>query len=233
MQTTKLIRTLSCSLTVILMLTVAPLHAEQLPYLCEFGLQGGLSYYVGDATQHIFLNPQYAAGLQFRYKFTNRWALQVKGQWQQIKYPAPDEQGTPMQDAMLTNQIINLDVVGEFNFFRFGEKQYDSRIKPITPYIFLGVGMGLYNDYSKVGAYLPFGFGMKWKFAPRWGLNIAWQHQLFFADNLENNELYNNYPNEYKMNGSNILKNDLTSTLTLGIVFEFAKQKAVCRRCQW
>lgn len=223
--------TMSTMLITFLLSTMC-MYAEDRPYLCEFGVQGGLSYYVGDAVPHIFMYPQYAAGGQFRYKFTPRWALQVKGQWQQIKYPAPDEQGVPVKDNMLKNQMINIDVVAEFNFFRFGQKQYDTRIKPITPYIFLGVGMGVYNDYSKVGAYMPFGFGMKWKFAPRWGLNIAWQHQLFFADNLENNPLYDNYPNEYKMNGSNILKNDLTSTLTLGIVFEFARQKAVCRRCQ-
>ncbi|MBR1808495.1 MAG: outer membrane beta-barrel protein [Paludibacteraceae bacterium] len=225
-------QTLTLVLLTLFMLSTTTAHTEERPYLCEFGVQGGLSYYVGDAVPHIFMYPQYAAGAQFRYKFTPRWALQVKGQWQQIKFPAPDEQAMPVKGETATNRIINVDVVAEFNFFRFGQKQYDTRIKPITPYIFLGVGMGLYNDYSKVGAYLPFGFGMKWKFSPRWGLNIAWQHQLFFADNLENNELYNNYPNGYRMNGSNILKNDLTSTLTLGIVFEFAKQKAVCRRCQ-
>lgn len=219
-------------LLIICLLSTTKGYAEELRYLCEVGVQGGLSYYVGDATQHIFMNPQYAAGAQFRYKFTPRWALQVKGQWQQIKYPAPNEQGTPIKGNMLTNQLVSIDATAEFNFFRFGEWQYDTRIKPITPYIFLGVGMGLYNGYGDIGAYLPFGFGLKWKFSKICGLNIAWQHQFFFADNLENNALYNNYPNEYKMNGSNILKNDLTSTLTLGIVFEFGKQKGACRYCK-
>ncbi len=215
-----------------LILSALYVSAEELSYRCEFGLQGGLSYYVGDATPHIFMNPQYAAGAQFRYKFTPRWALQVKGQWQQIKFPDSDEQGTPIKGSMLTKQIISIDAVAEFNFFRFGEKQYDSRIKPITPYIFLGVGAGLYNDFGDIGAYFPFGFGLKWKFAPRWGLNLAWQHQLFFADNIESNKLYDDYPTEFNMNGSNIFKYDLTSTLTLGIVFEFAREKAVCRFCK-
>lgn len=217
---------------IICLSSVSVLHAEELRYLCEAGMQGGLSYYVGDATQHIFMNPRYAAGAQFRYKFTPRWALQVKGQWQQIKFPAPDEQGTPVKGSFQENKIVSIDATAEFNFFRFGERQYDSRIKSLTPYIFLGFGMGLYNDYRQTGAYIPFGLGLKWKFSQRFGLNIAWQHQFFFTDNLENNVLYDNYPNDYKMNGNNILKNDLTSTLTLGIVFEFGKQKVVCRRCR-
>ena len=89
-----------------LILSALYVSAEELSYRCEFGLQGGLSYYVGDATPHIFMNPQYAAGAQFRYKFTPRWALQVKGQWQQIKFPDSDEQGTPIKGSMLTKQMI-------------------------------------------------------------------------------------------------------------------------------
>lgn len=226
--------TYSCITLITLLLSAHIVCADDRPYLCEFGVQGGIGYYVGDATPHIFNHPSYAAGAQFRYKFTPRWALQVKGQFQEIRFPAPDGNGYPIEHPqktdMLSNHIISVDVVGEFNFFRLGQKQYDSRIKPITPYIFLGVGMSVYNGYKTVGAHMPFGFGMKWKFAPRWGLNIAWQHQLYFADNLENNKAYDN---TYNLNGSNILNNDLTSTLTLGIVFEFAKQKNVCKHCQW
>ena len=57
---------------------------EQRPYLCEIGLQAGCGYYVGDATPHIFTNPREAYGIHFRYKFTKRWALQVKGLTQRI-----------------------------------------------------------------------------------------------------------------------------------------------------
>ena len=66
-------------LTVILCgLTVLGLRAEQLPYLCDFGVQGGLGYYIGDAQGHPFMMPREVYGAQFRYKFNNRWALQVK-----------------------------------------------------------------------------------------------------------------------------------------------------------
>ena len=193
-------------------------------YHLEAGLQAGCGYYVGDATPHIFHNVREAYGAHLRYKFTKRWALQVKGLHQVIRGPIPD-----MTDAMWQNKLINLDVMAEFNFFQFGLGEYDTRIKPVSPYIFAGIGVGLYGlKYQTAAAYFPFGFGLKWKFAERWGLNLAWQHNLYFADSLEGTDPLGNTHN---LNGSNILNYDLTGQLTLGIVFEFAREKKICRFC--
>lgn len=219
---------------VVLFAGVQKASAEQLPYLCELGIQGGMSYYTGDAQPHIFLRPRETYGAQFRYKFTPRWALQVKGQAQRIAYPYPKE-GESLK--LYHNQVVGVDAVAEFNFFRFGERTYDTRYKPITPYMFLGVGCAFYNGNVladrpslKMAAYLPLGIGMKWKFSQHFGLNIAWQHNIYLADNLEG---IADYDNTYKLNGSNLLNCDLTGTITLGMVFEFARQKSACRTCQW
>ena len=106
--------------------------ADDRPYLCELGLQAGCGYYVGDATTHIFNNPREAYGAHFRYKFTNRWALQVKGLTQRITGYAYDDR-MQKQDAMWSTQMVNLDAMAEFNFFRCGGKTYDTRVKPLTP----------------------------------------------------------------------------------------------------
>lgn len=218
-------------------------QADDRPYLCELGLQAGCGYYVGDATMHIFNNPREAYGAHFRYKFTNRWALQVKGLTQRITGPVYDERMQKTDDSWST-QIINLDAMAEFNFFRFGGKTYDTRIKPLTPYIFLGVGVALYGNGMNVAAwdwsgyggsapvafYIPMGFGLKWKFSERLGLNLAWQHNIYMADNLEGMAVLNN---QHNLNGSNLLNFDVSSQLTLGIVFEFAKEKAICRTCYY
>ncbi len=209
-------------------LSTFAVRADERPFLCEWGLQGGLGYYVGDATDHIFNDIQWAAGTHFRYKFDQRWALQVKGQVQNMVFPLQNEVGMQL-DAKGDNFLLNLDVMGEFNFFRFGLKQYDERVKQFTPYIFLGVGVSSYSNFGDWAAYFPFGLGLKWKFAQRWGLNLAWQHNLYFADNLEGKDYYDNTQD---LNGSNILKNDLTSSLTLGIVFEFGKAAKVCHTCE-
>lgn len=221
----------------------ASAYADDRPYLCEFGVQAGCGYYVGDATMHIFNNPREAYGAHFRYKFTNRWALQVKGLTQRITGPTYNNRMQPTEE-MWSTQMINIDVMAEFNFFRFGGKTYDTRIKPITPYIFIGAGLAMYGkdmnvvawnwgDYGgkvPVAFYIPMGFGLKWKFSERMGLNLAWQHNIYMADNLEGREELNN---TYDLNGSNILNFDVASQLTLGIVFEFAKEKKVCRTCEY
>lgn len=193
------------------------------PNLCEVGVQGGCGYYVGDATGHIFQNVRETYGGQFRYKFTPRWALAAYGYEQTILIPT---------ESGKERQILgNVDVTAEFNFFRIGERQYDKRYMPLSPYMFLGVGCSMfrYEEAWTAAAYLPVGFGLKWKFSDHVGLNLRWQHNIFFSDKIEGKEDLNN---KHELNGSNIFNNDITSQLTLGIVFEFARERKVCKFCK-
>ena len=41
------------------------------------------------------------------------------------------------------------------------------------------------------------------------------------------------FNDSYSMNGGNVMNNDLTSTLTVGIVFEFAPGKKICTICPY
>ena len=211
------------------------------PYLCEVGIQAGCGYYVGDAAEHIFMNPREAYGIHFRYKFTKRWALQVKASGQRItgnEYEYKTGVGAVKLDSKWQNLLVNVDVMAEFNFFRFGDaNKFDKRIKPYTPYIFLGIGAGLYGaegytkgNFNKVMAYFPFGIGFKWKFHEFVGLNIAWQHNIYMADNIEGRAALDN---KHQLNGWNWMNCDLTGMLTAGIVFEFARAKKECRICNW
>ena len=213
-----------CALaSLLLLLTTMVAKADELPYKCDFGVQGGLCYYVGDATPHVFQNIQWTAGAQFRYKFDPRWALQIKGQYDNFAFR--------YEDIKYQRAMINIDAVAEFNFFRFGISEYNDKIKPITPYIFLGIGMSIYNlGNEHFTGYFPFGFGLKYKPLPRMTLLLAWQHQLYFTDAIEGLDPLNNVA---ELNGSNILLNDLTSTLTFGIVFEFIQQRQVCATCNF
>ncbi len=205
--------------------------AQAQPYLCEFGLQGGAGYYVGDAAPHIFMAPREAYGLHFRYKFTKRWALQVKVSGQRITGHNYTIRGERL-DSKWQNQLVNVDVMAEFNFFRFGTaNRFDKRIRPYTPYIFLGIGAGTSGVGTKnlrATAYIPLGIGFKWKFHEQVGLNIAWQHNIYMSDNLEGRD---ELDNKHQMNGWNWMNCDLTGMFTVGIVFEFAKAKKACRVC--
>lgn len=151
--------------------------------------------------------------------------------------------------------IWSADMVCEFNFFQFGSPSYDYRVKTYTPYLFLGIGGSLSNKQAmiadavaipmvkrnriNVSAYVPVGIGVKWKFANRWQLQVAWQHQIYLSDNLEGYiqgidftesedllKLEHGVLNDtHDLNGFNILNNDITSTLTIGISYEFGDQR--------
>ncbi len=219
-------------------LVATPLSAQTngQPYLCEIGFQAGCGYYVGDAAPHIFTHPREAYGIHFRYKFTKRWAIQAKVSGQRITGNDFTMKGEKLSSTWQT-QMVNADVMAEFNFFRFGSSnKYDKRIRPYTPYIFLGIGAGVYDGAwlgtpgtgTHAAAYIPLGIGFKWKFHEQCGLNIAWQHNIYMADNLEGRETLDN---KYQMNGWNWMNCDLTGMLTVGLVFEFARAKKACRIC--
>lgn len=206
------------------------LSAEQRMLHCELGIDAGCGYYVGDATPHIFQNVRETYGANFRYMFTRRWAVRVKGMAHRITGYNSDGTGFVVKDnGMWTNQLINLDAVAEFNFFPFGDVRGESRIKPISPYIATGVGVCLHSKGEKVAAYMPFIVGLKWRCSTYCTLHMAWEHHVYFADNLENVEDYNNKNN---LNGNNLMNVDVTGQLVVGVAVAFAREKRKCRTCE-
>ena len=239
---------------------------------CEIGVQVGCGYYVGDATKMIFATPREVFGVQARYNFDSRWAMQIKAQRHRIVYSYTPEPTTEVPAPLSTkfqNPMWNFDVTAEYNFFRFGLHPYDSRVKHVTPFIALGIGLTMVNKeatiyslkdlvYPRVqlkkdegekgidfgGFYIPISIGVKWRFAPRWQLQACWQHQIYLKDNIEGYmpgldkiDEKDPYPhailnNADGLNGVNVLNNDLTSTLTVGVVFEFGRREKQCYFCE-
>lgn len=263
-------------------------------YWMEVGLQGGAAYYAGELAEHVFVSTRETYGAQARVKITPRWAVQLKGQYQRVsntvQFDELDEfkqiEGLKGLRGNYSLPVWHFDVVGEYNFFELGLDEYNIHMRSITPYMFVGVGVSFLDGYSKknhFAFYVPLGVGVKWKFAERWQLQLAWQHNVYMwnGDGFEG-DLYRvwnkdgacvwdrkverdavrgskilggvpsgmipdialvahlgemqDYPkmldNSYKMNGSNIMNNDVTSTLTIGVVFEFTPQKKLCVLCE-
>lgn len=203
-------------------------------YHMEIGIQGGGGYYAGDATKHIFRDVKETYGGHFRYKFDRRWSLQAKGLYHHIGGSFDEEVVTKTETTVVRrkwqNSMANVDVMCEFNFFRLGLSEYDRRIKRYSPYVFVGFGLSLYNKgFSTVGCYIPVGIGFKYNFGQRFGINIAWQHNIYLKDNLEN---IPRYGNTFKMNGSNIMNNDITSQFTLAFIIELIRKNRICRYCE-
>lgn len=264
-------------------------------YWMEVGLQGGAAYYAGELAEHVFVSTRETYGAQARVKITPRWAVQLKGQYQRVsntvQFDELDEfkqiEGLKGFKGNYSLPVWHVDMVGEYNFFELGLDEYNIHMRSITPYMFVGVGVSFLDGYSKknhFAFYVPLGVGVKWKFAERWQLQLAWQHNVYMwnGDGFEG-DLYRvwnkdgacvwdrkverdavrgskilgwvpsgmnipdialvahlgemqGYPktldNSYKMNGSNIMNNDVTSTLTIGVVFEFTPQKKLCVLCE-
>ena len=158
-----------------------------------------------------------AYGAHYRYKFTSRWALQVKGMTQRIVGSDYTIRGEQL-DTRWENHMVNIDVMAEFNFFRYGIGGSNTGIKPYSPYIFLGIGAAVYGygqesfTMDNIACYVPVGIGFKWKFAEWCGLNIAWQHNIYMADNIECKETLDN---KHQLNGWNWMNCDVKGQLTL------------------
>lgn len=197
----------------------------------ELGVQGGLMYYIGDAHPKMFQDIREMYGAEVSYLFTQRWSLMLQGTTGRIagrtatQYGLPDPQG-----EMWTNRLVDIDVVARFNFLPFGiTNKYDKKARPYTPYIFAGFGLAMHQNFTKFTPYVPVGVGFRWICSEHLGMFVAWQNNICFGDNLEP---VPGYDNIYELNGSNPLNCDMTSTIQFGIVFEFAKEKKICKFCQ-
>lgn len=219
------------------------LYAESSLYGLEVGFQAGAGYYAGDAASLFMAGSggslhhlREVYGVQCRYRFDYRWAMQIKGQRQCVKYS--------FMDNVYVNPMWNIDATCEFHFFRFGLHPYDPKIKSVTPFLFIGIGMtlcnqgaylindvGLISDY-KTGLYVPLGIGVKWMFAERWQLQAMWQNQVYVynGDGIEGMSELNN---SYDMNGINIMNNDIVSSFTIGLTFAFWKKNDQCIHCTY
>ena len=197
----------------------------------EVGVQGGMMYYVGDAHPKMFQDIREAYGAEVSYLFNQRWSVMLQGTAGRLAGHVPDEQGRPDPQAeMWTNYLVSIDATARFNFLPFGiNDKYDLRVKPFTPYIYAGIGLTMHQGFTHFAPYIPVGIGFRWACSEHIGMYLAWQNNLVFADNLEPDPLYNNI---HELNGSNILNMDVVSTIQFGIVFEFAKEKSVCKFCK-
>jgi hypothetical protein len=206
-----------------MLMTSTSILAQNRVYNMDVGLQGGLSYCMGEQSKYAFQSTVESFGVQFRYKINPRWAIQLKEQNFRLSSSAP-----------MDSLFFNLDVTGEYNFFRFGLDPNNIRLKRWTPYVFAGFGVTMGPIEGRAVCYLPLGLGVKWKFADRWQLQAAWQHQIYLGENGDkfdglddgSNIIYN--PENPSAKVVNILKNDVISTFTIGVIFEFARSKNVC-----
>lgn len=131
----------------------------------EFGLQVGIGSFKGLETPnttptcsrtHEFapLAGSYGMpafetfGLVARYRIDQRWAVQLQGMRQRMRFQEDWTAITGTKDNYFYfyNAMWNIDAMAEFNFLNYGfVANRVLRVHTVTPYVALGIGTSLYN----------------------------------------------------------------------------------------
>ncbi len=179
----------------------------------EFGLFGGVSYYMGELNPHTqFSHSRPAIGGLARYAFTDRLAAKVAitaagiagdypdhddlyVNWAGTTYSMTDEEGnvvsTTDRSYSFDRTLVDIVAMGEFNFRSYDHifRQDESRF---TPYLTLGIGATCYKRYEDGDdgktvfvLSLPFGLGAKYKVNKWLRLGLEWRMHKTFVDDLD------------------------------------------------
>jgi hypothetical protein len=173
----------------------------------EVGVFCGLSYYLGDINPGIhFLMSKPAYGAIARVNLDTRWTVKATGY--RGKIAGDDHTGRTNTERSLKfeSKITDISVTAEFNFFDYTT---GSRKNILTPYIFGGIGMVLFNPmadgvklksigtegqnvgfdgrkpYSLVAFSIPFGIGFKYSLNRRFSVTGEWGLRKSFTDYLD------------------------------------------------
>lgn len=178
----------------------------------EFGPLGGVTYYIGDLNPKIHFNfSKPAFGGIIRYNFTPRWALRASIIAGKMEGDDTKTEAVKNRNLKFTSNITEISLQGELHFFKFIT---GSQRNCITPYVFGGVGIMLFNpqtvvngemvslrDMGTEGQYsaiyperspynltqicIPFGMGVKFSFAKRFCVTFEWGMRKLFTDYLD------------------------------------------------
>jgi hypothetical protein len=160
----------------------------------NFGLIGGLSYYMGDINpSRHFYNPSYAIGAIYRINLNPRYAIRGNASYttlsgSDLDFPDLLHPDRPYEPVSFTTSLLDMNIQGEFNFIPFtpniGRFNY-------TPYVSAGIGfsMALSTD-AGAGHHLtfPFGIGAKLNISKKISTGIEWSFRKTFTDLIDGQE---------------------------------------------
>lgn len=176
-------------------------------------------------------NPFYfknaGGGMFVKRNLNSTWGVQLAYNFLQLHASDADD-SDPYRKArgrMFTNNVHELALRGDFNFFRYIA---GSHINRYTPYLFAGLAAikhqpyvnfqngGKYelaalklqenNSLKKIAIALPIGAGFKYNIKGPWTIGAELGYRTVFSNDIDN--ISNNYPIEYP-NGDPIDKNSL------------------------
>ena len=181
----------------------------------EFGLMGGVSYYMGDLNPETpFKQVMPAGGIFYKYNFNERFSVRGAFTLGYLKgYDSKSKVASQLERNLnFESWIYDFAITGEFNFFKYAPGDMSH---PITPFIFGGIAVFKFNPtttagdgnkyelqplgtegqgtvayapskkYSLTTASIPFGIGVKANISKTFSVGIEWGMRYAFTDYLD------------------------------------------------
>ncbi len=216
-------------LLLIFVLTSPKLYAQaDEEYLLEIGGGIGAVSYLGDFNSSIVGNIQPMGTVLLRRVLNPYMDVtanvsygQLKGSYSSSNTFYPEYQG---QTYSFSNPLVDLSLRYEYNFWPYGTGRDYRGAKPLTPFVFGGLG-GTYTHTSGtvLATNLLLGAGVKYKAAPRLNIILDWGIHFTTSDKLDGAE------DPYFVKSTGAFKNkDCYSALQLTVTYSFL---AKCRTC--
>ena len=196
----------------------------------EYGLFGGIAYYLGDLNPGVhFRNIQPAYGIFGRYNIDPRWAVKLSATRGKVKSFSGNSNYLPERQLGFESPVTDVSAVAEFNFFPYITGSHRNYF---TPYIYAGVCVFWFNPssngqllrplgtegqnigfegrkpYATYSFGIPFGLGVKYGLSSKIGLTLFWEMHKTFTDYLDD------VSKTYYLNGNAIDPNNPAEILS-------------------
>ena len=212
----------------ILLLVAVSAQAQTEPeYRLEIGGGVGAVSYQGDFNGNPLKELQPMFSLLAKYRFDPRQALALNVSYGTLKGSAKYEKThypNIQQDYSFKNNVLDVGLRYEYNFWPFGTGNEYRGAKRLTPYIYIGLGVTACKaGKTEMGANLPIGGGVKYKAADRVNVALEWTMHFTTNDRLDGVE------DPYAIKRSGLFKNtDCYSHLRLSLTYDLW---AKCKTC--
>lgn len=176
--------------TLLLLLPVCAVSAQELEYKMELGGMVGGCFYMGDANYTMpFKNTAVAGGVLARYNINPRMAIKgnlavghIKGSTEGManKFPGGEH-------SAFSRNIYELGGQFEYNFFAYGTGTGYKDSHKMAPYILGGLGLTYAPKPADhvVSLNIPLGLGVKYKVAERINVGAEWTMRFTTSDRLD------------------------------------------------
>lgn len=224
------------SILFLIALTISWGASEAQEYRYELGVTTGAVGYLGDANPRIpFASPGGGVMVQARYNFNFRIVGYLSLGYQLFtgKTTLGRTDFPETVAPRFSTSALLLNPAFEYNFYPYSDKFSFLGTKRLSPYISLGLALGLGFEYKGRPFFMP-GFsgavGLKYKVANRWNLQLQLGGIHFFTDKLDSggNALAASLDNPYGLSKQPWKGNDGAVMLLLGVTYEFGRRVTEC-----